>query len=321
MDLINQTLQQYLDAIDRGFGLIGGNVRWVFNTLVVINLVLAALFWMLSDEQVIAQLVRKILFIGVFAWIIENWADLTDALASTFMLLGVKAGGGQFTPDVVLNPAAIADRGLGSVSPMMQAIRDLSGPVGFFENFPEILLLALAVLAVLIAFFSIAIQAVMTLLTFKLGTLAAFVLLPFSLISHTAFMAERPLGWVVSASLRLMILTLVVGLGEQTFAQLQIEPAALTVRSALGIAVAALTLMILALTASRLASDLATGTPRLGALDAGVAVGGTVVASSYVAGQVVGAGRQVARGSRLAAVKAASALGSLNSKRSAGEAS
>ena len=49
------------------------------------------------------------------------------------------------------------------------------------------------------AFFAIAIQVVLAILYFKLGTLAAFVLIPFSLITHTAFMAERPLGWVVAA--------------------------------------------------------------------------------------------------------------------------
>lgn len=308
MTIINETLQQYLDAIDSGFGLIGGNVRWVFNILVVLNVVIAALFWAFSDDQIIVLLVRKIIYVGIFAWIIENWVELTNALASTFMLLGLKAGGGRFSREVLLNPAAIADRGLATVTPMIQGIRDLSGPVAFFENFPEILLLAFAVLAVIGAFFLIAIQAAMAILTFKLGTLAAFVLLPFSLITHTAFMAERPLGWVVTGGVRLMLLTLVVGLGENMFGRLQIVPEQLTVRGALDIALGAIVLMVLALTASRLASDLATGTPRLGALDAGFALAGTALASTYVTRQAYAASRQVAGGSRLAATKAASAI-------------
>lgn len=308
MSLINQTLQQYIDAVNAGFGLIGTDVRWVFNILVLLNIIIAALFWAFSEDQILVPLIRKIIYVGIFAWLVENWVELTNAFAQTFMILGLKAGGGSIDRNILLNPGDIADRGLTTVTPMMQAIRDLSGPVGFFENFIEILLLALAVIAVIVAFFLIAIQAVMAILVFKLGTLAAFVLLPFSLLSHTAFMAERPLGWVVTAGVRLMLLTLIVGLGEALFARLEITPEQLTVRAALDIALGAIVLMVLAMTSSRLASDLATGTPRLGALDAAVGLGSAAVAATYATRKAVSTTRQVAGGARLAATRAASSI-------------
>ncbi|MGD8450911.1 MAG: P-type conjugative transfer protein TrbL [Phycisphaerae bacterium] len=308
MSIINETLQQYLDAINSGFGFIGGDVRWLFNILVLLNIVVAALFWAFSEDQILVPLIRKILYIGIFAWIVENWVELTNILAQTFMLLGIKAGGGHVDHDILLNPGDIAERGLTTITPMIQAIRDLSGPVAFFENFAEILLLTLATLAVIAAFFLIAIQAAMAILTFKLGSLAAFVLLPFSLITHTAFMAERPLGWVVTAGVRLMLLTLVVGLGEAIFARLEITPEQLTIRTALDIALGAIVLMVLALTSSRLASDLATGTPRLGALDAGIALGGVAVTATYATRKVLAGAGHVASGARLAAAKAASGI-------------
>ena len=118
-----------------------------------------------------------------------------------------------------------------------------------------------------------------------------------------------------------MLLTLVVGLGENIFAQLQIDPDTLTVRGALGIALGAVVLMVLALTSSRLASDLATGTPRLGALDAALAVGGTAAAGGYVARQTLRTSGQLYRGSKLAATKAASAIKRSASKRSSSEGS
>lgn len=308
MSIINETLQQYLDAINAGFGFIGGDVRWLFNILVLLNIIVAALFWAFSEDQVLVPLIRKVLYIGIFAWIVENWVDLTNILAQTFMLLGIKAGGGHVDHDILLNPGDIADRGLTTITPMIQAIRDLSGPVAFFENFVEILLLALAILAVIAAFFLIAIQAAMAILTFKLGSLAAFVLIPFSLITHTAFMAERPLGWIVTAGVRLMLLTLVVGLGEAIFARLEITPEQLTIRAALDIALGAIVLMVLALTSSRLASDLATGTPRLGALDAGIALGGAAVTAAYVTRKAAAGAGHVASGARLAAARAASGV-------------
>lgn len=316
MNTINDTLQQYLDAIDSGFGLIGDDVRWLFDVLLVLNIVIAGLFWAFSDNQVIVPLIRKALYVGIFAWIIQNWRELTNAFAHTFMLLGIKAGGGRVAPDILLNPGAIADRGLTTATPLIQAVRDLSGPVAFFENFPEILLLTLSVLVIIVAFFFIAIQMVMAILTFKLGTLVAFVLLPFSLMTQTTFIAERPLGWVVTAGVRFMLLTLVVGLGESLFGQLQLDPQQVTVRLALDIALGTIVLMILALTASRLATDLATGTPRLGVLDAGVALSGTVLSGALVTRQTFNVVRQAASAAKLGAVKAASAMRSSTEQKS-----
>ncbi len=35
----------------------------------------------LSDDHIIVQFARKIVYIGLFAWIIQNWQKLTDTLA------------------------------------------------------------------------------------------------------------------------------------------------------------------------------------------------------------------------------------------------
>jgi type IV secretion system protein TrbL len=56
--------------------------------------------------------------------------------------------------------------------------------------------------AIVAAFCVITIQVVVALLTFKFGSLAAFVLVPFAVLSKTAFIAERPLGWVVGSGVR-----------------------------------------------------------------------------------------------------------------------
>ncbi len=309
MSIINDTLQRYVDAIDLGFGLIDGDVRWVFNTLVVINIVMAAMFWAFSEDQVVVQLVRRVLFVGIFAWIIENWVELTNALASTFMQLGGKAGGGRFSLDIMLNPTQIADHGIDTAIPMLLAAGELSGPVGFYFNIVQIIILIVASLIVIVSFFLIAIQVVMAILTFKIGTLVVFVLLPFSLIKHTSFMAERPLGWVVSAGVRLMLLTFVVGVGQDVFDIRRMGYRTITLRAALEIALGALVFLALTLTASRLASELASGTPRLSALDAGQAVVGAGHATNHVVRKSMSIAKALEGGSKLSAVKAASNVG------------
>jgi type IV secretion system protein TrbL len=299
MGLINDVLNRYIQAIDQGFGFINHDVAWLLNALIILNITLSALVWAFSDDQVIVQFCRKVIYLGFFVWMIQNWKNLTDLLARSFMVIAFKAGGIGFPQDYVMNPGNIAGRGLTTIDPLMRAIHDLTGPVNFFKNFPEIALLSLAIVAVLIAFFVIAIQCAVAILSFKLGSLAAFVLVPFGVLNKTVFIAERPLGWVVMSGVKLMVLTLVAGIGDGMFSQMRLTANQVSVRTALDVALAAVVLMILAIVGTRLAGDLISGGPTLGAGAAAAAVGGSTVAA-YGAGQtVVAAGRGVyAGGSR-----------------------
>ncbi len=253
----------------------------------------------ISEDHVIAQFARKIVYIGMFAWIIQNWQSLTDKLASSFMNLGLKAGGFDGVGFYTQQPGNIAFLGYTTAQPLMDQIKRLTGPVAFFKNFVEIAFLAIAVAAIVAAFCVITIQVVLALVTFKFGSLAAFVLVPFGVLSKTAFIAERPLGWVVGSGVRLMVLTLVLGIGNGIFQALQV-PAGNTVTTyqAFCIALAALLLMVLSLVASRLATDMIIGGPSLGV---GTALNTTAVAYNTTVG---------AASSRpaLAAVRAAAAV-------------
>jgi type IV secretion system protein TrbL len=264
-DLINDVANQYINAINSGFGLIKGDVTWILNVLIILSIMWSAALWALSDDHVIAHFARKIVYIGFFAWIIQNWQSLTDKLASSFMNLGLKAGGFDGASYYTSQPGNIAYLGYTTAQPLMDQIARLTGPVAFFKNIVEIAFLFLAICAIVAAFCVITIQVVVAVLTFKFGSLAAFVLVPFAVLSKTAFIAERPLGWVVGSGVRLMVLTLVLGVGNNIFQSLKV-PAGQTVTTyqAFCIALAALLLMALSLVASRLATDMIIGGPSLG---------------------------------------------------------
>jgi type IV secretion system protein TrbL len=136
--------------------------------------------------------------------------------------------------------------------------------------------------AIVAAFCVMTIQIVMAVLTFKFGSLAAFVLVPFGVLSKTAFIAERPLGWVVGSGVRLMVLSLVLGVGNNIFQKLQMPPGStVTTYEAFCIALSALLLMVFSLVASRLATDLIIGGPSLGV---GTAINTTAVAYNSTVG-------------------------------------
>ena len=66
MDTINLILNQYLQTINSAFGLIQGHVVWLLNFLIIMNIVLSAMLWALSEDQVMVKLARKIVYIGFF---------------------------------------------------------------------------------------------------------------------------------------------------------------------------------------------------------------------------------------------------------------
>ena len=92
--VIDRFLETFTRYIDSGFGLLGSEVGFLATTLAAIDVTLAALFWAWGpDEDIIARLVKKTLFVGVFAYLIGNWNNLARIVFESFAGLGLKASG------------------------------------------------------------------------------------------------------------------------------------------------------------------------------------------------------------------------------------
>jgi len=311
--VIDHFLEVFTRYIDSGFGLLGGEVAFIATTLIVIDMTVAALFWSWgADEDIIARLVKKTLFVGVFAYIIGNWNALAKIVFESFAGLGLKASGTGFSTTDLLRPGRVAQVGLDAGRPILDSISGLMGYIAFFENFIQIVVLLFAWVMVLLAFFILAIQLFVTLIEFKLTTLAGFVLIPFGLFGKTAFLAERVLGNVVSSGVKVLVLAVVIGIGSTLFAEFTRgfggnQP---SVEDAMAIVLAALSLLGLGIFGPGIANGLISGGPQLGAgaaIGTGLAAGGAVVAGGAAAGLAVrGAGAAV--GATAAAARGGAAL-------------
>ena len=143
--VIDRFLEVFTSYIDSGFGLLGGDVAFLATTLIVIDVTLAALFWAWgADDDIIARLVKKTLFVGVFAYIIGNWNALARIVFESFAGLGLIAAGGEIGAGELLQPGRIAAVGLEAGRPILAAIAELIGFVAFFENFLQIAILLFA---------------------------------------------------------------------------------------------------------------------------------------------------------------------------------
>ena len=218
--VIDHFLEVFTRYIDSGFGLLSGEVAFIATTLIVIDVTLAALFWSWgADDDIMARLVKKTLFVGVFAYIIGNWNNLARIIFESFAGLGLKASGTGFTTADLLRPGKVAQTGLDAGRPLLDSISSLMGYWSFFENFIQIACMFLAWALVLLAFFILAIQLFVTLIEFKLTTLAGFVLIPFGLFGKSAFMAERVLGNVISSGIKVLVLAVIIGIGSTLFSE------------------------------------------------------------------------------------------------------
>ena len=315
--VIDSFLAVFTQYIDSGFGLLGGEVSFIARTLIVIDMALAALFWSWgADEDIIARLVKKTLFVGVFAYLIGNWNSLSRIVFESFAGLGLKASGTGLSEADFLRPGRIAQVGMDAGRPLLDSISGLMGYVSFFENFIQIAVLLLAWLLVLLAFFILAIQLFVTLIEFKLTTLAGFVLIPFGLFGKTAFAAERVLGAVVSSGVKVLVLAVIVGIGSTLFSQFTagFGGAQPSIDDAMAIVLAALSLLGLGIFGPGIANGIVSGGPQLGAgaaVGTGLAAGGLVAAGAGLAargaGLLSGAAAGTARGGTALAGGAAAA--------------
>src|SRR6202047_926073 len=137
--IIDQFLATFTQYIDSGFGLLGGEVGYLASTLAAIDVTLAGLFWAWgADEDILARLVRKTLFVGVFAFLISNWNNLARIIFESFAGLGLKASGTGMSTSDLLSPGPVAQVGIDAGRPILDSISGLMGYISFFENFVQI---------------------------------------------------------------------------------------------------------------------------------------------------------------------------------------
>ena len=311
LNVVDRFMAAFIRYIDSGFGLLGGDVGFLTTTLIGIDVTLAGLFWAMGGEQdVIGRFIKKILYIGAFAFIINRFSTLADIIFRSVAAAGLTAGGGTMSADDLLKPGRLAGVGFSAAWPLLQQISDLTGPVSFFTNFMTIAVLLIAWALTIITFFVLAVQVFVTIMEFKLTTLAGFVLVPFALWNRTSFLAERVLGNVVSSGIKVMVLAVIIGISSTFFSDFTTaqgqEP---DLGQALSLVLASLTLFGLGIFGPGIASGLVSGAPQLGA---GAALGTAVGAAGVTAlagGAAVGAAGAVG-GAAVGAVRAGTAMGS-----------
>jgi type IV secretion system protein TrbL len=311
LNVIDQFMQTFIRYIDSGFGLLQGDVAALTTILIGIDITLAGLFWAMDGEaNVLARLIKKVLYVGTFAFILNNFSTLSMIIYNSFSTLGLHATNSGLTAQDLLRPGKLAGTGFQAAWPLLQQAGSLIGFTTFFNNFVTIVVLLFAWVVVVLAFFILAIQLFITILEFKLTTLAGFVLVPFALWGKTAFLAERVLGNVIASGIKVMVLAVIVGIGTTFFSQfvaaLQGHPPSLA--DAMSLVLASLSLFGLGIFGPGIATGLVSGAPQLGA-GAALGTAGALVGAGALGGAAALGGARLAGAAGMGAIRAGTALG------------
>ena len=312
LNVIDRFMDAFIRYIDSGFGLLGADVGFLTSVLIGIDITLAGLFWAMGgDDNILGKLIKKILYVGAFALILNSFSTLTDIIFRSFAGLGLTAGGGTLTAADLLKPGKLAGTGFEAAHPLLEQVANLMGFTSFFDNFLTIIILLFAWVVVIIAFFILAVQMFVTIIEFKLTSLAGFVLVPFALWGRTSFLAERVLGNVVSSGIKVMVLAVIVGIGSGFFADFTqaLQGQEPDIGQAMSLVLASLAIFGLGIFGPSIASGLVAGAPQLGA---GAAVGTAALAGGdLIAGAGAGVvGAKALGGAGLGAIRAGTSMGS-----------
>ncbi len=318
--VIDYFLNVFSNYINLGFGLISPDVGFLVAILIGVDATLAGLAWALGEDNAIQALAKKVLYVGFFAFILNNWLLLAQLVFNSFAALGLKATGSSLSYANFLEPGRLAQAGVQGANVLLTQIQRLAGFPNVFWNLGQILVMGLSWVVTLLGFFVLAILLFLAIIEFKLTTLKGFILVPFALWRGTAFIAEPVLGQIVTSGVRVLVFAVITGIGTQLFGQiLPSNPATeLSLQDALTILLASMTIAGLAFSANRLAAGIISGAPQLG-LGSAAAAGGAVVGAAALAGMGgVAATRATASGVGVAASLAGGASGAYTLGRATG---
>jgi type IV secretion system protein TrbL len=304
----NDLMSVFSNTVTAGFAALAGPVNGIFGLMIALVVALTGIQWAVSSNRdALASAFSKILLIGAFAYIINDWQGLSETIFAGFMQIGLQAGGGAIGAGDFLNPGAVIETGWQIVKAIGDAPTVTENPMDVIGNFVDAIIIGISMLGIMIAFTILALQIIVTLLEFKIVTLGGFILLPFGIFSKTSFMAERPLGYVVAAGLKVLALAIVVSGAQTVFGQLVPSPEP-DIYEALTILTASIILAMLSIFAPSLAAALVSGGPALGAgalsvggLAVGAAGGAAITGTMAAGGAAAGAASQIASSARAAA--------------------
>jgi type IV secretion system protein TrbI len=167
----NDLMSVFSNTVTAGFASLAGPVNGIFGLMIGLVVALTGIQWAVSaNRDALAGAFSKILLIGAFAYIINDWQGLSETIFAGFMQIGLQAGGGAIGAGDFLNPGAVIETGWGIVKAIGDAPTVTENPMDVIGNLVDAIIIGISMLGIMIAFTILALQIIVTLLEFKIVT-------------------------------------------------------------------------------------------------------------------------------------------------------
>ena len=273
-------------------GLIGGALgpyhQFMFGLFVFIVIVLLGAK-ISRDLQASWLLMTKLVTICIAVWFCTNWVGITDIWAKTMVWAGTNAGGNHLPTDVAFSASRVFAYGMKVSGGIIKAAFNLKAVFSVGGWFIAWTYGACAILT-LCAFGFMAIQIFIATTLFQILVMISLFMLPFMVWKRMAFLVEPAFAVIAGYGVSLMVLAalmnLVVGFGEMITPRL----AEFTLTTAASAAMYALSSMFLGIYGRKVATEMISGSPSLGAEEALNNLAASARTLATVAGGAVAAG-------------------------------
>ena len=288
------TLQNFIAAFSGGYSRLQGAANGLLAILVGIEVVLLGLWTALGGGENVVGIFKKILHIGGWVWLVRGYPTLCKAFLESLVQAGLTAGGGS-DASLLMDPSRLAGYGLDATEPLTRKLADLG-----MTDLADLFVFEFAYVAILACFLLMAIHVFLAVLEYYLFAALVGIFLPFGLLAPTKFLAEKAVGAVVSASVKLMVLAFLLAVVDPVLAHIHFAGPEITFNELWSVFLTVCALMLLCWKAPSLAAALLGGAPHLGAGDVLQAASTPIVAAA-TGGALVGRFSSGAGGARAGA--------------------
>ncbi|MBO9422690.1 P-type conjugative transfer protein TrbL [Labrenzia sp. R4_2] len=214
--VLDNLKDQVISAAQDWEGTIANAAQSLFWILAGIEFGIAAVWLAVQAaalEAWVSELVRRIMFVGLFAFILTNGTQFAQAVVDSLFQIG--AGGGS------ASPANIFNAGVEVAANLSQ-----NAQFGLFEDNGLAIASVLAMVVVIICFSLVAAIFIAVWIEMYVGLLAGIIMLGLGGSSYTKDFAIRYLVYAFSVGMKLMALVMIARIGSQVLIGLSNNSAA-----------------------------------------------------------------------------------------------
>lgn len=208
--------------------------RSLFWILAGIEIGIAAVWLALQSAALdawFAELVRRVMFIGFFAFVMAEGPDFAKAVVDSLYRIGATGG--------TASPAGVFDAGIRVASLMSQQAK-----FGVFENNALATAVVVSMCVVVVCFSLVAAIFVAVMVEMYVGLLAGMIMLGLGGSSFTKDFAIRYLVYAFSVGMKLMALVMIARIGSETLLGLASAPTAETDQLITTLAIAGISIVV-----------------------------------------------------------------------------